>query len=52
MVALVHDDVPIIGNELGDILSTYKGLQHRDIQMAVGLDFATADLPDFTRFQL
>ena len=52
MVALVHDDVPVICDQFSDILSTYKGLQHRDIQVSVGLEFATTDLPDFTRFQV
>ena len=50
VVALVDDDVPVGGDEVVDLALPHQALDHGDVEVAVGLAAAAADLADLLRF--
>ena len=49
-MALVDDDVPVGSDEVVDPPPSNQALEHRDIEVTVGLAVAPADLADPLRF--
>src|SRR4051794_41889759 len=45
VMALVHDDLPVVGDEVSCVLAPGQRLQHHDVDRAVSFRAATTDLP-------
>ncbi len=52
VVALVNDQVAVIGNQIGHLTSTHKALDQRDIYDARRLASAASDDSDFLRIDV
>jgi hypothetical protein len=51
VVALVDDDLTVVGDDVLDTILADETLDHRDIELAVTGLLARSDLPDLLRLQ-